>query len=58
MKFIKPEKLKKGDTVGIVSTSWGGPSVFPHIYESGLLALEKLGQEINKKFMRLMIILH
>jgi muramoyltetrapeptide carboxypeptidase LdcA involved in peptidoglycan recycling len=48
MKFIKPEKLKKGDTIGIVSASWGGPSVFPHIYESGLLALKKLGLKIKE----------
>lgn len=48
MKFIKPTKLKKSDIVAIVSTSWGGPSVFPHIYESGLLALEKLGLKIKE----------
>jgi muramoyltetrapeptide carboxypeptidase LdcA involved in peptidoglycan recycling len=42
MKFIKPERLQKGDTIGVVSTSKGTPSIFPHIYESGLKTLEKL----------------
>ncbi len=28
---IKPKRLKKGATIGIISPSWGGPSTFPHI---------------------------
>lgn len=48
MKFIKPEKLKQGDTVGIVSPSWGGPSIFPHIYDSGIHVLEKMGFKIKE----------
>jgi muramoyltetrapeptide carboxypeptidase LdcA involved in peptidoglycan recycling len=39
----KPARLKKGDNIAIVSPSWGGPSVFPHIYELGLKNLEVLG---------------
>lgn len=45
---IKPKKLQKGDTIAIISPSWGGPSVFPHIYESGIKALENLGFKIKE----------
>jgi muramoyltetrapeptide carboxypeptidase LdcA involved in peptidoglycan recycling len=38
--MIKPQKLKSGDTVATVSTSWGGPSVFPHRYQAGIDQLE------------------
>jgi muramoyltetrapeptide carboxypeptidase LdcA involved in peptidoglycan recycling len=41
--MIKPAKLHTGDTLAIISPSWGGPSVFPHIYESGIKNLESLG---------------
>ncbi len=44
----KPKKLQKGDTVAVVSPSWGGPSVFPHIYESGINTLENLGLKIKE----------
>lgn len=39
----KPARLKKGNNIAIVSPSWGGPSVFPHIYELGLENLRSLG---------------
>lgn len=48
MTFIKPERLRKGDTVAVISPSWGGPSVFPHIYESGLETLIALGLKIKE----------
>jgi len=48
MKIIKSNKLKVGDCVAIISSSWGGPSVFPHIYESGLEALNGLGLTIKE----------
>lgn len=48
MKYKKPNKLEKGDVVAIVSPSWGGPSVFPHIYENGLNVLRKWGLEIKE----------
>ncbi len=38
--FLKPSRLRAGDTVAIVSPSWGGPSAFPHIYEAGVRQLE------------------
>ena len=46
--MIKPAKLKKGDVIGIISPSWGGPNVFPHIYENGLKNLKTLGFEIKE----------
>ena len=41
MKFIKPPRLNKGDTVAVISPSWGGPSVYPHVYENGLRVLRE-----------------
>lgn len=35
MNLVKPRKLNAGDTVAIVSSSWGGPGTFPHRYEAG-----------------------
>lgn len=40
MVFTKPRKLRAGDTIAVVSPSWGGPSVFPQIYECGLQVLQ------------------
>lgn len=48
MKKIKPNKLKKGDTIAIISPSWGGPSVFSHVYESGIEVLKSFGLEIKE----------
>jgi len=48
MEFVKPNRLKKGDCVAIVSPSWGGPSCFPHIYDSGIRTLKKLGLKIKE----------
>ena len=48
MKYKKPKKLNKGDTVAIISPSWGGPSLFPHVFENGLKILEKWGLKIKE----------
>jgi len=48
MEYKKPARLKSGDLVGIVSPSWGGPDMFPHVYESGLNFLESLGLKIRE----------
>lgn len=48
MKFIKPKKLQKGDTIGIISPSWGGPNFFPHIYNEGILVLKEMGFQIKE----------
>jgi len=36
MKTVKPNKLNRGDTVAVVSLSWGGPSVYPDVYQKGI----------------------
>lgn len=41
MRYIKPKRLKAGDTAAIVSISWGGPAAYPHLYEHGLENLTK-----------------
>ncbi len=48
MNHKKPKKLEQGDTVAIVSPSWGGPSVFPHVYENGLKVLREWGLKIKE----------
>jgi muramoyltetrapeptide carboxypeptidase LdcA involved in peptidoglycan recycling len=40
MDFVKPLRLNVGDTVAVVSTSWGGPHEFPHIFDAGLEVLQ------------------
>jgi muramoyltetrapeptide carboxypeptidase LdcA involved in peptidoglycan recycling len=39
---VRPPRLKAGDTVAVVSTSWGGPSVFPHTFDRGLDTLRRV----------------
>lgn len=46
MRIRKPRKLSPGDHVAVVSPSWGGPAVFPHIYENGLCVLREWGLHI------------
>ncbi len=35
MNLIKPKKLSQGDTIAVVSPSWGGPGTFSGRYEAG-----------------------
>ncbi len=46
--MIKPKRLKKGATIGIISPSWGGPNEFPHIYLKGIEVLKDLGFKIKE----------
>ena len=46
--MVKSERLKKGDSIAVISPSWGGPSVFPHIYELGIETLKSLGLKIRE----------
>lgn len=39
MNFSKLQKLKRGDKVAILSPSFAGPAVWPHVYELGLSRL-------------------
>ncbi|MBQ0819041.1 MULTISPECIES: S66 family peptidase [Microvirga] len=40
--LVKPQALQAGDRVAIVSTSWGGPAIFPHRYEAGKKVLSEV----------------
>jgi muramoyltetrapeptide carboxypeptidase LdcA involved in peptidoglycan recycling len=40
--FQKPRRLRPGDTVAVLSLSWGGPSVYPHVFDLGLSNLQDL----------------
>jgi len=44
---VKPPKLREGDTVGIISPSWGGGAVYPHRVERGVEYLESLGFRVR-----------
>jgi muramoyltetrapeptide carboxypeptidase LdcA involved in peptidoglycan recycling len=46
--MIKSKKLQNGDTIAVVSPSWGGPSIFPDIYDAGIKVLEGLGLKIKE----------
>ena len=46
--MLNPKKLKKGDTVAVVTPSAGAPDSFPHIYEKGIGNLKKLGFKIKE----------
>ena len=41
--MLKPRKLQPGDTIGIVSPSWGGAAAFPHRVKNGVAYLESQG---------------
>ena len=41
--FLRPARLKPGDTVAVVSTSWGGPAAFPRVFDAGIAAIQQLG---------------
>jgi muramoyltetrapeptide carboxypeptidase LdcA involved in peptidoglycan recycling len=46
---VTPRRLRAGDTVAIVSPSWGGPQKFPRIYERGLAVLgDELGLRVRE----------
>ncbi len=46
---IRPSRLVAGDTVAVLSPSWGGPAVFPHIFDAGVRVLEeRLGLRVKE----------
>lgn len=47
MKKCKARALQQGDTIGIISPSWGGAGVFPHRVEQGKTMLEQLGFKVK-----------
>ncbi|MFN8623275.1 MAG: S66 peptidase family protein [Chloroflexota bacterium] len=44
----RPRALRPGDTVAVLSPSWGGPAVFPWVYEAGLATLRGWGLEVRE----------
>jgi muramoyltetrapeptide carboxypeptidase len=45
-KVIKPAKLLPGDTIGIISPSWGGPAVYPHRLYAGIHQMQTLDYKV------------
>ncbi|HJP30390.1 MAG TPA: S66 peptidase family protein [Candidatus Latescibacteria bacterium] len=45
--MIKPPRLSPGDTVGLVSPSWGGMGAVPHRTERDIEHLRRLGFEVR-----------
>jgi len=46
---VPPPRLRAGDTVAVVSTSWGGPSIFPHVFDAGLRTLtDRFGLRVRE----------
>ena len=43
----KPPRLQPGDTVGIISPSWGGGARYPHRIERGAAHLRSLGFKVK-----------
>jgi muramoyltetrapeptide carboxypeptidase LdcA involved in peptidoglycan recycling len=37
----RPPRLRAGDTVAVLSPSWGGPSKFPHVFDRGVTELKQ-----------------
>ncbi len=48
MSYIKPKRLVRGDTVAVLSPSWGGPHAYPHVYENGLKVLNEWGLKVKE----------
>jgi muramoyltetrapeptide carboxypeptidase LdcA involved in peptidoglycan recycling len=44
---VKPASLREGDTVGIISPSWGGRAAYTHRVERGVEYLESLGFRVR-----------
>jgi muramoyltetrapeptide carboxypeptidase len=43
---IKPAQLRPGDTIGIISPSWGGPAAYPHRLQKGIQQMQALGFKV------------
>jgi muramoyltetrapeptide carboxypeptidase LdcA involved in peptidoglycan recycling len=45
--MLKPRALQLGDTIGVISPSWGGAGLFPHRCEAGRRQLEAMGFKLR-----------
>jgi muramoyltetrapeptide carboxypeptidase LdcA involved in peptidoglycan recycling len=48
MRSKRPRRLAPGDVVAVLSPSWGGPSLFPLVYERGLEVLRRWGLRVRE----------
>ncbi len=48
MSIIKVPRIKIGDTIAIVSPSWGGPSIYTGVYQNGIKYIQDLGFKIKE----------
>ncbi|KQV07799.1 S66 family peptidase [Leifsonia sp. Root112D2] len=47
MQILKPARLRAGDRIAVVATSWPGSTVFPAVYRAGLASLrDRFGLEV------------
>ncbi len=44
---MKPERLRSGDTISVVSPSWGGAGAFPHRVEQAIEQVHALGFQVR-----------
>jgi muramoyltetrapeptide carboxypeptidase LdcA involved in peptidoglycan recycling len=44
---VRPPRLRQGDTIGVISPSWGGGAEYPHRVERGVAYLESLGFRVK-----------
>jgi muramoyltetrapeptide carboxypeptidase len=44
---VRPPRLREGDTIGVISPSWGGGAEYPHRVERGVAYLESLGFRVR-----------
>jgi muramoyltetrapeptide carboxypeptidase LdcA involved in peptidoglycan recycling len=44
---VKPERLRPGDTIAVVSPSWGGAGAFPHRVEQAIQQIQALGFQVR-----------
>jgi muramoyltetrapeptide carboxypeptidase len=47
MPIIRPQAVSPGDTVAVVSTSWGGAGLLAERFQRGVLALASLGYKVR-----------
>lgn len=45
---VRPPRLCPGETVAAISPSWGGPAVFPHVFERGLEMLRSFELDVRE----------
>lgn len=48
MNPIKPNRILKSSTVAVLSPSWGGPSLFPKLFDMGISSLKSLGLTVKE----------